>query len=77
MTEDQILQMFSAINERLNNLDKKYGSLVSEEIIDTKENNICILDIADLTDENSTVIEELAEKLRDHEDRISALEEKN
>ena len=75
MKDEQILQLIEALNKRIDDLDKKYDPLIVRSGEGMSENGEAILDIADLADENSTSIEELAEMLQDHEDRITALEE--
>ena len=77
MKDEQILEMFKAINKRIDELDKKYDRPAMRCDKGMTENGESILDVADLADENSTSIEELAEMLSDHEDRIAALEEEN
>lgn len=64
------------------NIDKGYTKAdttaerknISENTFGVAENGTGILDLADLSDENSTALEEIAEMLDDHEQRISALE---
>lgn len=47
---------------------------IGENTFGVAENGNGILDLADLSDENSTALEDIAEMLDDHEQRISALE---
>ena len=74
MKDEQILEMFRAINKRIDELDKKYDRPAVRSDKGMTENGESILDIADLADENCSSIEELADMLQDHEDRIAELE---
>ena len=74
MKDEQILEMFKALNKRIDEIDKKYDRPAMRSDKGMAENGQSILDVADLADENSTSIEELADMLQDHEDRISELE---
>ena len=64
------------------NLQKMYTSAdntaerknISENAFGVAENGTSVLDLADLSDENSTALEDIAIMLDDHEQRISALE---
>lgn len=47
---------------------------IGENTFGVAENGNGILDLADLSDENSTALEEIAEMLDDHEQRLEALE---
>lgn len=73
---EEILQMFAAVNKRIDEVVKQLSTPTVVAVNGTTENGQSILDVADLADENSTSIEELAEMLQDHEDRIAALEDK-
>lgn len=57
-------------------MEKQFSPMIVRSTRGVDENGAAILDIADLADENGTSIEELAEMLSDHEERITALEEK-
>lgn len=72
----QILDLFSALEQRIHNVDNKYDFPTVRTSQGVSENGAGLIDIADLADENSISIEELAEMLQDHEDRIAALESK-
>ena len=74
MKDEQILEMFRAINKRIDELDKKYDRPAVRSDKGMTENGESILDIADLADENCSSIVELADMHQDHEDRIAELE---
>lgn len=71
---DQIISLIKALQKRITELDRKYDFplVINNEKI--QENNNCIIDIADLIDENSVAIEELAEIISDLDERVRALE---
>lgn len=71
---DQIISLIKALQKRITELDRKYDFplVINNEKI--QENNNCIIDIADLIDENSIAIEELAEIISDLDERVRALE---
>lgn len=64
------------------NLQKMYSEAdnvaekknIGENTFGVAENGNGILDLADLSDENSTALEDIAEMLDDHEQRLEALE---
>ncbi len=47
---------------------------IGENTFGVAENGNGVLDLADLSDENSTALEDIAEMLDDHEQRLEALE---
>ena len=75
--DKETLMMFNAFEKRLKNLEKKFDSPTVRHEGGITENSEGLIDVAALADENGTSIEELAEMLSDHEDRIAALEEGN
>ena len=73
---EQILSMLQALEKRIEELDKKYNHPTLRNGKGVDENGASILDIADLADENSSAIEELAGMIGDLEERVAALEER-
>lgn len=75
-------KLVNALIKRIDN-DKIYQSAdtdserigIGNNSIGVAENDSAIMDIAELSDENGTAIEELAEMIDGLEERISALEE--
>lgn len=65
------LNMKQMYSEADNVAEKKN---IGENTFGVAENGNGILDLADLSDENSTALEEIAEMLDDHEQRLEALE---
>lgn len=73
---EQILSMLQALEKRIEELDKKYNHPALRNGKGVDENGASILGIADLADENSSAIEELAGMIGDLEERVAALEER-
>lgn len=65
------LNMKQMYSEADNVAEKKN---IGENTFGVAENGSGILDLADLSDENSTALEDIAEMLDDHEQRLEALE---
>jgi len=74
------MQEIGAIWDKFNELDKKLSDFIDSvhgvSTAGISENQDSILDVADLSDENSTSIVELADMVEDLEGRVKALEEK-
>lgn len=75
--DKETLMIFKAFEDRIRNLEKKFDTPTVRHEGGIAENSEGLIDVAALADENGTSIEELAEMLSDHEDRIAALEEGN
>lgn len=73
---EQIMSIITAIQKRIESLDKKYNFPALRNGKGIDENGASILDIADLADENNSAIEELADIIGDLLERVTALEEK-
>lgn len=73
---EQIMSMLQALEKRITDVDKKYNHPALRNGRGVDENGASILDVADLADENSTAIEELADIIGEILDRVTALEEK-
>ena len=80
MTDKEILDLFAAVNDRMNSISKRlddvFMSLHNASTSGISENDNAICDIADISDVNSTAIDDLAIMIDDLEQRVEALEEK-
>ena len=74
--DEQVMGLIEQLQKRVESLEKQFSPMIVRSTRGVDKNGAAILDIADLADENGTSIEELAEMLSDHEERITALEEK-
>ena len=84
--EERLTNLENLVNALIKRIDKEKfysnADTASEKIgintnaIGVEENGICILDIADLSDENSSAIEDLAEVIDDLELRVENIEKK-
>ena len=73
MSEKEILDLFNAVNARIADLEKRldsvFMSLHNSSTSNISENDTAICDVAELSDENASAIEDL-------DARVTALEEK-
>lgn len=78
--DNTMIQEIAAIWDHMREIDKKLSDFIdSVHGVSTEgiaENSGSILDVADLSDENSNSIVDLAETVNDLEDRVEALEGK-
>lgn len=76
----ETLQEIAAIWDKLNELNKQLSDFIDmvhgQSTEGISENSDGIIDVAELSDENSGSIVELAEMIENLEERVSALEEK-
>lgn len=74
------MQEIAAIWDKLLEMDKKISDFIdSTHAVSTSgiaENSDGILDIAELSDENSSAVEELGSQIQSLDDRVTALENK-
>lgn len=76
----QIMQTIAGVSKKVNDINNKLDALTNknhkESLEYITENSDGVLDVASLSDENSTAIEELAEIVDNLLERVEALESK-